>query len=53
MWHVRGRGEVHIGDWWGNMKERYQLENFIVRWRRTVLHGVCLFLRSFTFVECN
>jgi len=23
MWRVWGRGEVYIGFWWGNLRERY------------------------------
>jgi hypothetical protein len=22
MWHVRGRGKMHTGFWWGNPRER-------------------------------
>jgi hypothetical protein len=25
MYHVRGKGEVHTGFWWGDLKEREQL----------------------------
>ena len=27
MWHVRWRGEVHTGFWWGNLNERDNLED--------------------------
>jgi hypothetical protein len=27
MWHVRGRGEVHTGFWWGNLNEKDNLED--------------------------
>jgi len=27
MWHVCGTGEVHTGIYWGNMRERGNLEN--------------------------
>jgi hypothetical protein len=27
MWHVWGRGGMHIGSWWGNLSERDQLED--------------------------
>jgi len=23
MWHIWGRGEVHAGFWWGDLRERY------------------------------
>jgi hypothetical protein len=26
MWHVSGRGELHTGFWWGNLRERDHLE---------------------------
>jgi hypothetical protein len=29
-WQVRGRGEVHRGCWWGNLKERDHLEDLDV-----------------------
>ena len=27
MWYVWGRGEVHTGFWWGNLRERDNLED--------------------------
>ena len=27
MWHVWGTGEVYIGFWWGNLRERTHLED--------------------------
>jgi hypothetical protein len=27
MWHVRGRGEMRTGVWWGNLRERVYLED--------------------------
>jgi hypothetical protein len=27
MWHVWGRGEVHRGLWWGNLRERDHLQD--------------------------
>jgi hypothetical protein len=27
MWYVWGRGEVHVGVWWGNLRERVHLED--------------------------
>jgi hypothetical protein len=27
MWHLRGRGEVHTGFWWGNLNEKDNLED--------------------------
>jgi hypothetical protein len=28
-----GRGEVHTGVWWGNLKERDYIENLSIDWR--------------------
>ena len=30
MWHVLGRGEVHTGFWWGDLKERVHLEDVVL-----------------------
>jgi len=27
MWHIRERGKVHTGLWWGNLRERDHLEH--------------------------
>ena len=27
MWHVWGRGEAYAGFWWGNLRERDQLDD--------------------------
>jgi hypothetical protein len=27
MWKLWGRGKVHTGFWWGNLRERDQLED--------------------------
>jgi hypothetical protein len=27
MWHIRRRGEVYTGFWWGNLRERDHLED--------------------------
>jgi hypothetical protein len=27
MWHLWGRGEVHIGFWWGKVRERNNFED--------------------------
>ena len=40
MWHVWGRGEVHTGFWWGNLRERDHLKDpgvdgrIILKWMR-------------------
>jgi hypothetical protein len=47
--HVRGRGEMHTGFWWGNLREKYHLqypgvdERIILRWifrKRDVGYGM-------------
>jgi hypothetical protein len=30
MWHVWGRGALHAGFWWGNVRERDKLEEVSV-----------------------
>jgi hypothetical protein len=30
MWHVWGRGEVHIKSWWGDLREGDHLEDLSV-----------------------
>ena len=30
MWDIRGRGMVHAGFWWGNLRERDHLEDLDV-----------------------
>jgi hypothetical protein len=38
MWHVWGRGELHTGFWWGDLRERDHVEDLdvdgrsILRW---------------------
>jgi hypothetical protein len=38
MWHVWGRGEIHAGFWWENIKVRNRLEdlgvdgNLVLKW---------------------
>jgi len=34
MWHVWGRGDVHIGFWWGNLRERDNLEDLCIYGRK-------------------
>jgi len=37
-WHIRGRGEVYTGFWWGNLREKDHLEDtgidgkILLRW---------------------
>jgi hypothetical protein len=33
MLRVWGRGEVHTGNWWGNLRDRYYLKDLGVRGR--------------------
>jgi hypothetical protein len=33
MQHVWGKGEVHAGFWWGNLRERDDLEDLGVDWK--------------------
>jgi hypothetical protein len=33
MWHIRGRGEVHTGFWWGNQRKRGNLKALCVNGR--------------------
>ena len=33
MWHVWGRGEVHIGLWWGDLMEGDNLEDLSIEGR--------------------
>jgi hypothetical protein len=43
MQHLRGKGEVHTGVWWGNLRERTSVEGrIILRWifRKWVLGRV-------------
>ena len=41
MWHVWETGELHSGCWWGELRERDQLEDlgvdgrFILKWIKT------------------
>jgi hypothetical protein len=30
MWHAWGRGEVHAGFWWGNLRDRDHLEDPVI-----------------------
>jgi len=39
MWHVWGRGEVHSGLWWGNLRERGHLKDPGVN-GRVILKGI-------------
>jgi len=34
MWHIWGRGNVHIGFWWGNLRERDSLEDLHIYGRK-------------------
>jgi hypothetical protein len=34
MWHILGRGEMCIGLWWGNLRERDHLEALGIDGRR-------------------
>jgi hypothetical protein len=33
MWHVWGRGEVHTGFWWGDLRERDRFKDLGVNGR--------------------
>jgi hypothetical protein len=45
MWHVWGRGELHAGFWWRNLREKDYLEDpgvnrrLILRWIFRKLDG--------------
>jgi hypothetical protein len=36
MWHVQERGELYTGFWWGNLRERENLEDVDI-WGRIIL----------------
>jgi hypothetical protein len=48
MWHVWGRGELYIGCWWGNLRERDHWGDpnvdgrIILRWIFRKWEGVCV-----------
>jgi hypothetical protein len=30
MWHIWGHGEVHMGYWWGNLRDKVYLRDLVI-----------------------
>jgi hypothetical protein len=48
MWHVRGRGEMYTGFWWGDLREGDHFEDpgldetIILKWILKTWDGACI-----------